>query len=655
MFNNSDNKNLINSQPEVVTIPWARLFYLLAIFAVVVVIWGLYQVEIISVIFVLLMVAAAFIYTGKIKQQIEAAASEKELFISELQTAKNALQKQQDELELTVQERTSELTQVKEFTENIISSMADMLIAVDDEGIIVNVNDEFLNQMGYPESEVIGQDIKFITQKDSFLTDTEYEKLKADRKLVQIEKEFVRKNGETFIGTVSTSILKNFETAAVVVVKDISKLKEDERKLQVSVAELEKSKCEYEELTDLYKQINEELRTKQVEVDLAHNFTNKIMDSMVDFVVVVGMDLIIQRVNPAALKLNGYQEEELIGQSVNLLMADRPYTEKGIDLLRKVGFISNIDKLNRCKDGTIIPISLSMSILRDEAGNECGIVCVGKDNTEILKARKSIEESNEKLRQSNRELQDFAYVASHDLQEPLRKVQAFGDRLNRKFADQLGEEGSDYVRRMREASGRMQTLINDLLTFSRVSTKAQPFQKVDIETITKEVVSDLEVRIEETKGKIEIGELPRINADPVQMRQLMQNLLGNALKFHNPNQNPVIKVYSAETIQQNTGSFRIDGQEIQTQGLGEKFCQIVVQDNGIGFDEKYLDRIFTVFQRLHGRSEYEGSGVGLAVCRKIVERHGGNITAQSKVGNGSTFLITLPINQDHKENIYNEN
>jgi PAS domain S-box-containing protein len=237
---------------------------------------------------------------------------------------------------------------------------------------------------------------------------------------------------------------------------------------------------------------------------------------------------------------------------------------------------------------------------------------------------------NEKLQQSNRELQDFAYVASHDLQEPLRKIQAFGDRLERKYREALSEEGADYLQRMRHAAKRMQVLIEDLLTFSRVSTKSQPFVAVNLEEITRDVLSDLEVRIEQTGATVHLDKLPTLDADPLQMRQLMQNLVGNALKFSQPDVPPVIKIF---------GDFN------QITNLPGNICQIKIQDNGIGFEEKYTDRIFTVFQRLHGRGEYEGSGVGLAVCRKIVERHNGHITAESAVGEGATFIITLPVKQ----------
>jgi signal transduction histidine kinase len=243
-----------------------------------------------------------------------------------------------------------------------------------------------------------------------------------------------------------------------------------------------------------------------------------------------------------------------------------------------------------------------------------------------------------RLEQSNRELQDFASVASHDLQEPLRKIQAFGDRLRSKFAEPLGADGRDYVDRMHAAAARMQTLINDLLSFSRVTTKAQPFAAVDLGGVVRDVVGDLEARIESSGGTVEVGELPTIEADAVQMRQLFQNLIANALKFRRPEVAPVVRVSATVLTAMPT--------EVGTPADGDGVpgnVEIRVADNGIGFDEKYLDRIFNVFQRLHGREQYEGTGIGLAVCRKIAERHGGSITATSRPGEGTTFVVTLPV------------
>jgi PAS domain S-box-containing protein len=274
--------------------------------------------------------------------------------------------------------------------------------------------------------------------------------------------------------------------------------------------------------------------------------------------------------------------------------------------------------------------------LRDQNGKIVGLVGIGRDITERKLAEDALRSSEEKLRQftsqlerSNRELQDFAYVASHDLQEPLRKIVVFGERLKEKSSETLAPESLDYLERMQKAAGRMQVLINDLLTFSRVTTKAHPFAPVNLAETASEVVNDLEGRIELVKGRVEVGPLPVIDADGLQMRQVLQNLIGNALKFRRPEEPPVVKV---------------EAQIIPDPGTpAKKLCRLTVSDNCIGFDEKYLDRIFNVFQRLHSRNEYEGTGMGLAIVRKIALYHGGDITAKSKPGQGATFILTLPV------------
>ncbi|MBI5098872.1 MAG: PAS domain-containing protein [Nitrospirae bacterium] len=275
----------------------------------------------------------------------------------------------------------------------------------------------------------------------------------------------------------------------------------------------------------------------------------------------------------------------------------------------------------------------------NDGGDVTEIIEYSIDVTESKRAEIDIIMYAEKLRISNREFQEFSYVASHDLQEPLRKVTAFGDRLKATCGDALGEKGSDYLERMLNSAKRMQNLINGLLAFCHVTTKAQPLVHVDLSVITKEVLSDLEVRIEQTGGRVEVGDLPTLNADPLQMRQLLQNLIGNSLKFHKKDEPPVVKI---------SGSFINSNGNNPTIGLDDgKPYQIMVTDNGIGFDEKYAERIFGVFQRLHGRQEYEGTGIGLSVCKKIVERHGGTITAKSTPGEGTTFIVTLPVKQSN--------
>jgi len=251
---------------------------------------------------------------------------------------------------------------------------------------------------------------------------------------------------------------------------------------------------------------------------------------------------------------------------------------------------------------------------------------------EIAERRRTeelLERQTQELARSNEELQNFAYVASHDLQEPLRKIIAFGDRLRAKEAENLSEVGKDYLSRMQKASVRMGHLIEDLLVLSRVTTKAKPFKVVDLNEVINGVLVDLEERTAHLGANIDVAPLPMVEAEPMQMRQLFQNLLTNAMKFHRENVSPVININSHM--------------------IGETSCEIKVSDNGIGINEKYFDRIFKPFQRLHGKSEYEGTGIGLAICHKIAVRHGGTIQVASMPGNGTTFTITIPLWQPKKE------
>lgn len=248
---------------------------------------------------------------------------------------------------------------------------------------------------------------------------------------------------------------------------------------------------------------------------------------------------------------------------------------------------------------------------------------------ERLRAEEQLRAANDELVRSNRELEDFAYVASHDLQEPLRKIQTFASILDMDYGQNLDDEGRRYLDRLSQSANRMSRLIADLLSFSRVTSKVKPFTPTDLNEVVKTVLSDLEVPIQETQAEVHISQLPTIDADEAQMRQIFQNLIGNALKFRRADQRPVIRI---------EGSLSQNGQP-------DSWCVITVSDNGIGFDEKYLDRIFTPFQRLHNKEEYEGTGIGLSICRRIVERHGGTITAYSTPGEGATFVVTLPVHQ----------
>jgi PAS domain S-box-containing protein len=343
----------------------------------------------------------------------------------------------------------------------------------------------------------------------------------------------------------------------------------------------------------------------------------------------VDRDGLLLSVNQAECELFGFSAEEMIGRPVWDFMAseDREKTRAG--LLKRIADEQPLVPLEReykRRDGTSVIMEIHQKRIRDAAGRPTGLRTFLLDITQRKRAEAALVEQADKLARSNAELEQFAYVASHDLQEPLRKIQAFGDRLKTKYEAGLGPEGLDYLTRMQNAASRMQTLIQDLLSLSRVASNSKPFTSVDLGDVVRTVVSDLEMRIQDAGANVAIGELPVVFGDRGQMAQLFQNLIGNGIKFRKPDVSPVVKIES----------------EPHTLATGAPGWQIIVEDNGIGFDEKYRDRIFQIFQRLHGRNEYEGTGIGLAICRKIVDRHGGALTANSSPGAGARFVIALP-------------
>jgi light-regulated signal transduction histidine kinase (bacteriophytochrome) len=283
------------------------------------------------------------------------------------------------------------------------------------------------------------------------------------------------------------------------------------------------------------------------------------------------------------------------------------------------------------------------ALRRGEDGKPTGFLEVNRDIT----ARKQAEDAlkgyaeklkllNQQLQTSNRELEEFAFVTSHDLQEPLRKIQAFGGRLRLESAGCLNEKSLDFLGRMEKSASRMQTLIRTILDYSRIAICHRPFSPVALNSVLVEVQNCVSEQLTRASGKIAVDSLPAIEADRVQMEQLFENLVSNALKYQRPDVPPLVRVYANSAV-----------------GAGEDgMCSICVEDNGIGFDERFVNKIFAPFQRLHGRKEYEGTGIGLAICRRIVERHNGTIVAKSTPGRGSIFIVTLPAR--HKGAEYRE-
>jgi light-regulated signal transduction histidine kinase (bacteriophytochrome) len=275
----------------------------------------------------------------------------------------------------------------------------------------------------------------------------------------------------------------------------------------------------------------------------------------------------------------------------------------------------------------VFPVEISGNSIRDAEGNPIGFVAITKDITERKNAEKERETLIGELKRSNEELQQFAYIASHDLQEPLRTISSFTQLLSRRYKGQLDKDADEFIEFIVDGTNRMQAMIKDLLQYSRVQTRGEEFKLTDVENALNQALFNLKVTIEENNAEITHDKLPTVIADEKQLIQLFQNLISNAIKFRKPDEPPKIHISS-----------RKDDENME--------YILGVSDNGIGMEQQYAGRIFELFQRLHTRDEYKGTGIGLAVAKKIVERHGGRIWVESELGKGSTFYFTLPIKEE---------
>ncbi len=342
------------------------------------------------------------------------------------------------------------------------------------------------------------------------------------------------------------------------------------------------------------------------------------------FVVLAAPDLRVVSANPAFQELFGVTEHDAINMPIDRLSggawADGAIRDQLLATMN--GGAEQNDWPLRCSfphapDRRLL---LSMRSLQHAEG---GFLLIAvEDVTERTNAVEALAVTAAELSRSNEELAAFASAASHDLQEPLRKIRAFGERLQSRCASQLDAEGLDYLSRIVSASERMSVLINDLLVYSRAAHAPLQARPVDLATVVREVVTDLETAIAERGATVRIGSLPTVRGDQSQLRRVMQNLISNALKFGRPDTAAEVTIESLST---------------------DTVHEISVVDNGIGFDQKYARRIFGMFQRLHGRQDYPGTGMGLALCSRIVERHGGTIDAEGVPGKGARFTIRLPV------------
>lgn len=350
-----------------------------------------------------------------------------------------------------------------------------------------------------------------------------------------------------------------------------------------------------------------------------------LLEAAPDGILVVGGDGRIILANARCTSLFGYDSKALIGELIEILVPE--YIRNSHAALRDGYFHSphtrpmgvGLDLTAARKDGSSVPVEISLSPFQFE-GRPCAIAVV-RDVTEIRRMDIELKHFNSELKRSNEELEKFAYVASHDLQEPLRMVSGYAQLLQRRYGDKLDTEAHEYIKFAVDGVKRMQTLINDLLSYSRLSSKGRSFSPVSLTDVLTQALANLQAVITETGATVTGYDLPVVYGDRSQLCQVFQNLIGNAIKFHRDATPPVIDVRA-----------RTDDTKVH----------IEVEDNGIGIDKDYADKVFVIFQRLHSRERYPGTGIGLAICKKIVERHGGEIWFESQPGRGSIFQFTLP-------------
>jgi PAS domain S-box-containing protein len=346
-----------------------------------------------------------------------------------------------------------------------------------------------------------------------------------------------------------------------------------------------------------------------------------IVESSSDAIIGLSPDGQIETWNDAATGIFGYPQDAAVGRDISLIAApdDAPVLRERIESAR-AGAVVTAELLGRRGSGAAFPMELAAFPVRTRDGALRGLSLAARDVTDSHAARARLERYAEDLARSNAELEQFAYVASHDLQEPLRMVTGFMGLLQKRYGGRLGSEADEYISFAVEGARRMQGLINDLLAYSRVGTRPGTLQSTDLAVAAREALANLGAAIDEAGAEVRLGPLPEVEADRRQMTQLFQNLVGNAIKFRG-DRTPIVEIGAEH---------------------GPDEWRIFVRDNGIGIDPGHQEQIFVIFRRLHARDEFPGSGIGLAICKKIVERHGGRIWVDSESGAGATFWFALP-------------
>ncbi len=481
----------------------------------------------------------------------------------------------------------------------ITSTAQDAIARIDSDGRVAYWNPAAVRIFGYEEAEILGKNLHGVLAPERFREAFRkafghFQKTGQDAAVGRtLELAAVRKDGTEIPVELSMSAFQlRGEWNAVGIMRDITERKQVEEEVRAAKADLE-----------------------------------NVFRSVDDMTTVMDREYAIQRTNDTTRRwLKVGTDETLVGRKCYEVFHGRDSVCPGCPVAR-VFASGKPARVEKFSEGLQRFLSVSASPVMGEDGSVVKVLEVARDITERRRAEQALEEKRQELERSNQELEQFAYVASHDLQEPLRMIGSYTQLLARRYRGKLDEDADEFIGFAVDGVTRMQRLINDLLTYSRVGTRGREPEPTDSNAVLDRALLNLQMAIEDNKAKVTHDLLPTVMADDRQLEQLLQNLVGNALKYHGE-EAPRVHV----GVSRNNGNW-----------------EFAVKDNGIGIDPKYADRVFVIFQRLHSRTEYSGTGIGLAVCKRIVERHGGRIWMESEPGKGSTFRFTLPVKGGGKE------
>ncbi len=536
------------------------------------------------------------------------------------------------------------------YNRTLIEANIDPLVTIGPNGKITDANNSTEAVTGYSRGELIGTDFSdYFTQPEEAREG--YQQVFQDGFVRDYELKIKHKDGQLTPVLYNASVYRDEDGEVIGVfaaARDITERKKAEeemekllKKAQLFAEDLKTSNEELQSTTEELQATNEELqttteelqasneellttteelRTANEKLELAGAYNRSLIEASVDPLVTIGPDGKITDVNNSTETVTGYSRDELIGTDFSDYFTEPEKAREGYKKVFQEGFVRNYELEIKHKDGQLTPVVYNASVYKDEDGKVTGVFAAARDITERKKAEEMLRLNLNELGRSNAELEQFAYVSSHDLQEPLRMIGSYLQLLERRYEGQLDDKADKYIHFAVDGAARMQNLINDLLAFSRVTTRAKEFEITDVESIYNQVLINLEVSIKESSAIISHDPLPKVMADDTQLIQVFQNLISNAIKFRGE-ENPKIHIAAERKNKQWLFS---------------------VQDNGIGIDPKHKDRIFEVFKRLHKRRDYPGTGIGLSIVKKIIERHGGNIWVESELGKGSVFYFTLP-------------